>query len=57
MGGEDLDPVKAPCPSVGECQSSKAGVCGLVGEHPYRSRGREYGTGDFQGGTGKGDNI
>jgi hypothetical protein len=30
-----------------------------VGEHPHRSRGREYGIGDFGAGkgTGKGDNI
>ena len=26
MGGEALGPVKAPCLSVGECQSSEVGV-------------------------------
>jgi hypothetical protein len=30
MGGEVLGPVKAPCPSVGECQGREAGVSGLV---------------------------
>jgi hypothetical protein len=30
MGGKALDPVKALCPSVGECQDQKAEVSGLV---------------------------
>jgi hypothetical protein len=30
MGGEALGPVKALCPSVGECQGQEAGVVGLV---------------------------
>jgi hypothetical protein len=30
MGGETLSPVKARCPSVGECQDREAGVGGLV---------------------------
>jgi hypothetical protein len=30
MGGEALGPVKALCPSVGECQDREAGVGGLV---------------------------
>jgi hypothetical protein len=30
MGGESLGPVKALCPSVGECQGQEAGVGGLV---------------------------
>jgi hypothetical protein len=30
MEGEALGPVKALCPSVGECQVQGAGVCGLV---------------------------
>ena len=34
VGGEALGPVKARCPSVGECQDREAGVGGLV------SRGR-----------------
>ena len=29
MGGEALGPVKALCPSVGECQVQEAGVGGL----------------------------
>ena len=42
MGGEALGPVKAQCPSVGECQDREVGVGGLV------SRGREDGIGGFQ---------
>ena len=30
-GGGALGPVKALCPSVGECQGQEAGVGGLVG--------------------------
>jgi hypothetical protein len=52
MRGETLGPVKARCPSVGECQDREAGVGGLV----CRRRGDVMG--DFQrGGRGKGDNI
>ena len=51
MGGEALCPVKALCPSVGECQGQKAGVGGLV------SRERGEGIGGFQRGSRKGDNI
>jgi hypothetical protein len=36
MGGEALCPMKAVCPSVGECQGHKVGVGGLL------SRGRGY---------------
>ena len=32
--------MKAPCPSVGECQGREVGVTGCVGEHPYISKGR-----------------
>jgi hypothetical protein len=40
MGGEALCPMKALCPSIGECQGQEAGVDGLV------SRGRrEWGGG------------
>ena len=39
MGIEDLGPVKAQCPSVGECQDRDMGVV---------SRGREDGIGGFQ---------
>jgi hypothetical protein len=48
MGGEALGPVKAGCPSVGECQGGKAGVGGWVGEHPHRNRGRGAGIECFQ---------
>jgi hypothetical protein len=30
MGGEALDPMKALCPSVGECQGQEVTVGGLV---------------------------
>jgi hypothetical protein len=51
--GEVYDPVKARCPSVGECQDqeTEAGVGGLV------SRGKGGGIGGFGGETRKGDNI
>ena len=49
MGGEALGPVKALCPSVGECQGQEAGVGGLG------SRGK--GKGIFGRETRKGDNI
>ena len=39
MGGEALGPVKAQCPSVGECQGRKTGMDGGVGEHPHRGIG------------------
>ena len=45
MGGEALGPVKARCPSIGECQGQEAGVGGLVS----RRRGDEIG--DFQRGN------
>ena len=45
MGGEAFDPVKAQCPSVGECQDQEAGVGGLV------SRGRGEEIGNFQKGN------
>ena len=38
MGREALGPVKAQCPSVGECLGSAARVGRWVGEHPHRSR-------------------
>jgi hypothetical protein len=40
VGQEAFDPVKAQCPSVGECQGGKAGVGGWLGEHSHRRRGR-----------------
>ena len=48
MGGEDLDPVKALYPSVGECQGQEAGVGGLV------SRERREGWEFSEGKAGKG---
>jgi hypothetical protein len=48
MGGEALGPGKASCPSVRKCQGSEAGVGGWVGDHTYRSRGRDDGIGVFQ---------
>jgi hypothetical protein len=44
MGGEALGPVKAPCPSIGECQDRESGVGGLM------SRG-----GEGIGGVGRGN--
>jgi hypothetical protein len=49
MGGEALGPVKAQCPSVGECQGGEVGVGEWLEEHPHRRRGREDGTGSFWG--------
>jgi hypothetical protein len=43
MGEEALGPVKAQCPSVGECEDGEAGVGGWVVEQPHRSRGRGMG--------------
>jgi hypothetical protein len=54
MGGEDLGPVKARCPCVGECEGWVAGVGRLVREHPHRSRGRMDMVGALEGGLGKG---
>jgi hypothetical protein len=51
MGREALGPVKALCPSVGECQDRKAGLSGLV------SRGMGHGIGGFRGERRKGNNI
>jgi hypothetical protein len=57
MGREALGPVKAPCPSVWECQIREEGVHGWVEEYPHRSRGREDGMEVSRGETMKGDNI
>jgi hypothetical protein len=51
MGGDDLDPGKVLCSSIGECQGQEAGVGGLM------SRGIREGIGHFQEETRKGDNI
>jgi len=45
MTGEALGPVKALCPSVGECQGQEAGMGGLV------IRERADGIGDFRRGN------
>jgi hypothetical protein len=51
MRGEALGPVKALCPSVGECQVQEAGLGGLG------SRGSREGIGGFGEETRKGDNT
>ena len=52
MGGEALGPVKALCPSIGECQGQEVGVGGLV------SRGRAKKGGVFlEGKPGKGTTL
>jgi hypothetical protein len=53
MGGEALGPVKALCPSIGECLGQEAGVVGLMS----RERGEGMRKGVFRGETRKGDNI
>jgi hypothetical protein len=54
MGGEVLGPVKAQCPSVGECQGGEVGVGVWVKNNPHRSRGRGNGIRGFWGEPGKG---
>jgi hypothetical protein len=49
MGGEAIGPVKALCPSIGECQGQEEGVGGLV------SWERGKGVGVFGGENRKGD--
>jgi len=44
MGGEALVPVKAQCPSVGECQGGEVGVGAWVGS-TLRSRRMGVGIG------------
>jgi hypothetical protein len=52
---EDLDPVKAQCPSIGECKGGEAGVGMWVGEHLHRSRrGWGWNRGFLVGKSGKG---
>jgi hypothetical protein len=52
MGGEALGPVKAGCPSVGQCKGTEVGVSECVGEHPHRSRRHGGRIGGFWRGTG-----
>jgi hypothetical protein len=56
VGREALDPMKAQCPSVGECWGREAGVVGWLVEHPHRSRGRADGNRIFRE-VWKADNI
>jgi hypothetical protein len=48
--GAVLGPEGVRCPSVGKCQGRKAGVGGLVGEHPHRGRGGGFWKGDLERG-------
>ena len=43
MGGEALGPVKALCPSIGECQGREVGVGGWMEAHPHRNKRRGMG--------------
>jgi hypothetical protein len=52
--GETLGPMKALCPSVGECQDQEAGVGGLVNRV---SEQEGWDRGFFRGEPRKGDNI
>ena len=49
-----IGPVKAQCPSVGECQGGRQE---WIGEHPYRGRGRGKEMGVSEGDTRKGDKF
>jgi hypothetical protein len=51
MGGKALGPVKALCPSIGECQDQKWEWVG------WGAEGGEKGLGIFGGKTRKRDNI
>ena len=51
MGGEALGPVKAQCPSIGECQDGKAEVGGWDREAPSSNQGEGNGIGVFQRGN------
>jgi hypothetical protein len=53
IGGEAVGSVKAPCPSVLECQSGEMGVGGWEGQYPHRSRRRQYEKRRFQRGNGE----
>ena len=54
MRGEALGPVKAPYPSVGECQGGEAGV-GVCGSTCTEAQGGKMGWGLPEGKTRKGD--
>jgi hypothetical protein len=51
MGREALGPVKAQCPSVGECQCRESGVGMWVRKHLHRNWEREDRIGGFQRGN------
>jgi hypothetical protein len=59
MAGETLGFVKSRCPSVWECQGTKAGMGGWVGGcgSTLTETGEERGMGASGGETGKGSNI
>ena len=59
MEEEALGPVKARCPSLGECQGGEVRVGGWMGEHAHRSKGRGLWDRGLleEGKTAKGDNI
>ena len=42
LEGESLGPVKAQCPSVGECQGQEAGVGVLVIRGQGESKGKDF---------------
>jgi hypothetical protein len=46
---ETLGPMKARCPSVGECEDRKVGVGRRVGTRPHRSKRWGYGIRGFSG--------
>jgi hypothetical protein len=49
VGGEVLVPVKARCPSVGECQGGEAGVGGWVKEHVTKAGRKGWDRGFVEG--------
>jgi hypothetical protein len=57
MGVEALGPVKARCPSVGECQGRDAGMGGVVGSTLIETGEGMMGCRVPEGKSGKGDNI
>ena len=56
MGGEALGPLKAQCPSVGECHSGE-GSGWVVGGTPSQKQGKRGWDMGFMGETGKGENT
>jgi hypothetical protein len=56
-GGESLGPMKAACPSLGECKGGEVRVDAWPKEHPHRRRKRDDEMGVSGEKTRKGDNI